>query len=220
MLKIVFLDIDGVILNTKSTWQSIHEALNTIKDRRLEKYRSDFFSGKIPYQEWADLEASLWRGTPYLTVEEAVMSIPFIPGAEYTVRKLLEKGIEVIALSSGIPLKTLSIKLGGLGLKNILANDLVLDGALVSGKVSVLVPYNGKRRLVEEILNIREVSYSDCCIIGDGENDIPLFELIDNSVAFNTDNKLVKAKAKYVSESTNLKDILKYLYTQSKTNRI
>ncbi|MEM2109251.1 MAG: HAD family phosphatase [Candidatus Odinarchaeota archaeon] len=210
MFKIFFLDIDGVILETKSIWRYIHESLATLEDRRVLKYRELFFNGKISYHQWAELEASLWKGVSYHEIERVVMNIPFNLGVEETVKKLLKKGI-VVALSSGIPLKALRKKLQLIGLEEVYANDLVFEDNIVTGNVIVNVPYYGKHVLARRILWNKGIPPANAMVVGDSENDIPLFKYVSNSIAFNTSSEAVKKEAKIVVDGENLSAILKYI---------
>ena len=60
-LKMVVFDVDGTLVKEHS-WQFVHKSLGTWVEGR--KYREMFFDGRISYEEWALLDASLWRGLP------------------------------------------------------------------------------------------------------------------------------------------------------------
>jgi len=86
----------------ESSWDYFHEALGTFEEglRNTELY----YSGKISYEEWAQMDASLWKGLPLAHLEELAMRIKLVKGARETFEALKEAGIRPILLSCGLNL--------------------------------------------------------------------------------------------------------------------
>ena len=59
-----------------------------------------------------------------------------------------------------------------------------------------------------EYLNLK---CGEIAAIGDGENDISMFEVTDNSVAMGNALEKVKEKAKFVTNSNDEEGLVKYL---------
>lgn len=60
-----------------------------------------------------------------------------------------------------------------------------------------------KGKAVEELCKYLEISIDEIIVIGDGENDISMFEITLNSVAMANGLDFVKEKAKYITKSND-----------------
>ena len=89
-LKLVFFDMDGVLLDTVSSWRYIHEYFGTTNERSIMPY----LRGDIDYLEFIRRDVSLWKidgkAVSKATIEKILYSIPFINGAEDCISFLKE----------------------------------------------------------------------------------------------------------------------------------
>ncbi|MDH5438084.1 MAG: phosphoserine phosphatase, partial [Candidatus Bathyarchaeota archaeon] len=74
-LKLVVLDVDGTLIRTYSSWQHLHENLGTWEKGR--RYAEQFHQGNITYEEWARLDAFLWKDLPLQQVQQIINNIPY-----------------------------------------------------------------------------------------------------------------------------------------------
>ena len=82
-IKLVVFDVDGTLTEHSSIWWRIHELFGTTEKGKL--YYDQFFAGDITYDQWADLDAGLWKGKPVSKVLVDVRSAKLVPGfAAYT----------------------------------------------------------------------------------------------------------------------------------------
>ena len=98
-IKIVIFDVDGTILQTFS-WQYIHQNLNTWTQAR--NYYNKFFSNQINYEEWAQLDANLWKNQPLTRIDQIIDQMPYTKGAKETIATLKDEGIKIFLLSAGL----------------------------------------------------------------------------------------------------------------------
>ncbi|NOZ95407.1 MAG: HAD-IB family phosphatase [Acidobacteria bacterium] len=105
MLELVVCDLDGTITRRDSVWMEIHRALGTAEEAG-KCYRRYMEGGYRSYREWAEAEASLWRGTPRERLVEIVEDIPLYAGVGEMVSGFRERGARVVLLSSGLTLLT------------------------------------------------------------------------------------------------------------------
>lgn len=126
MIKCVFFDMDGVLVNTEplhyEIWKQVFQSRGLIIDYEhykgcigsnvnrlltliLEGYGRDFFGDKKLLEEYAEQKES------YIKAH----GIPKIPGAARIVRKLREKGYRLAVVSSS-PQKYIEMMIGKLGL--------------------------------------------------------------------------------------------------------
>ncbi len=51
---------------------------------------------------------------------------------------------------------------------------------------------------LQYLMKIKEINHNEIVVIGDSKTDIPLFDLIENSITFENSEEHVKEKAKYI----------------------
>ncbi len=61
MVRLIAFDLEGTLVKSVSSWVELHKRFGTW-DTGGREYADLFFSGKIDYARWAELDASLWRG--------------------------------------------------------------------------------------------------------------------------------------------------------------
>jgi phosphoserine phosphatase len=184
MIRLAVCDLDGTITRRENVWMEIHKVMGTEKEAR-EFYRK-YKNGEIStYRAWAEAEASLWRGQSREKLMGIVKNIPLYSGITDMVSEFKNRGIRVVILSSGLTLLTDFLK-DKYGFDDTLANELVFDNeGRVTGKVRSKVPFDKKGEILLSYLERTGINPSECLAIGDGENDIPLFNICKYRIAFN-----------------------------------
>jgi phosphoserine phosphatase len=207
-LKLVVFDVDGTLVKVYSSWQHLHEALGTWDRGR--RYAEQFFKGAISYEEWARLDASLWRGYPLDKVQRIVGLIPYTEGAREAIDALRNAGFKVVLLSAGLSLITDRIE-RDIGVDYSLANELIVNKGLLTGGVKVNVPFNGKVEVLHSLLGRFGVSMEECAAVGDDETLIPLFKIVGLGIAFNPRSAKVEKSASVVVKGEDLRMVLPHL---------
>lgn len=207
-LKLVVFDVDGTLVKIHSSWQHLHEGLGTWDRGR--QYAEKFSQGAISYEEWARLDAALWKGLPLHRVQGIIRGVPYTPGAKRVIGTLRKRGLKVVLLSAGLSLVTGRIQ-RELGVDYSLANDLIVKDGLLTGDVKVNVPFHGKEKVLRPILERFRVKMGDCAAVGDDETLVPLFQKVGLGIAFNPHNETVEKNAAVVVRGHDLRLILPYL---------
>jgi len=207
-LGLVVFDVDGTLIKVESSWQHLHEQLGTWDRGR--KYAEQFFQGFITYEDWARLDASLWRGLPLDRVQRIVNDIPYRDGARETITTLRRGGLLVVLLSAGLSIITDRIR-GEIGVEDSLANDLVVKDGFLTGEVKVNVTFRNKGEVLDGILKKFGVTPDECAAVGDDETLIPLFEKVGLGIAFNPRKKVVEKHADVVVKGNDLRQVLPHL---------
>ena len=205
--KLVVFDVDGTLMKSFS-WQCLHEALGTWN--RGKKYFEQFFHGDITYEEWACLDAALWRGQPLEKIRQIVNAIPYTDGAQEVLTSLRRKSFKVVLLSAGLSLVTERIR-KEIGADATLANELIVKNGFLTGGVRVNVSFNNKDEALRSILRKFNAELNDCIAVGDDETLIPLFEKVRLAIAFNPQGKNVEKHADIVVKSNDLHAILPHI---------
>ena len=214
-LKLVVFDVDGTLMNAHS-WQFLHEALGTWN--KGQRYFEMFFGGRITYEEWARLDASLWRSLPLERVKQIINTMPYTYGAKETISILREKDFRVFLLSAGLSLVTERIN-KEIGVDGYLANDLIVRNGFLTGNVKVNVSFYNKEKVLRKMLPTWNLKMEDCISVGDDPTLIPLFEKVGLSIAFNPVDEDVERHADVVVKSKDLRRILPYILGEPRSER-
>jgi phosphoserine phosphatase len=208
-MKLVVFDVDGTLVRAHS-WQFLHEALGTWSKGK--RYFELFFTGRITYDEWARLDASLWRGSRVDQVKQIIKTIPYTYGAQETISTLKEKDFKVFLLSAGLSLVAERIN-EEIGVDGYLANDLIVKEGFLTGEVKVNVSFYNKDEALSRVLPKWNLKMKDCIAVGDDPTIIPLFKKVGLSIAFNPVDEDIARHADVV-ESKDLRRILPYILSE------
>ncbi|NMC61344.1 MAG: HAD-IB family phosphatase [Candidatus Methanofastidiosa archaeon] len=214
MFKAIVFDLDGVIIESHSSWERLHEYFNADEAKRKENMKR-YFSGEINYGQWIREDVALWKvngNLPHKSkVEDALKNFVFIDGAEQCIKTLKENSFDLFIVSAGIDvLAEMAGKI--LGIKNIWANGFQYDekGYLTGGDVW-RVDLLRKDIVMKQIMRKFNLRKDEIISIGDSKYDIPMFELSSMSIAFDPKDEDVKKEADYVICERNLLRILDYI---------
>jgi len=207
-LRVVVFDVDGTLIKVRSSWQFLHEKLGTWD--RGKKYAEQFFKGRITYEDWARLDASLWKGLPLERIQQIVDTIPYTEGAQDVITTLRRGRFKVVLLSAGLSIVTDRIQ-RETEVDDSLANELIVEKGSLKGEVKVNVSFRNKDEVLRYILQKFDATMEECVAIGDDETLIPLFKKVGLGIAFNPHKEVVETHADVVVKSNDLREVLPHL---------
>ncbi len=214
--KLAVFDMDGTLTDCVSSWQYYHERLG-IWDGGASVHQEQFRRGEISYEEFARLDAGHWKGLPLERLEAITAEVNFLPGVPQCLGRLkADLGLRLAVISSGLTVMTDRARLE-LGVDQAFANRLVIRDGLITGKVDVVVPIGGKGRVLELIQDRFRVSPEETVAVGDGRDDLDLFERAGLKVAVNPRDEELSRQADLVCESGNFMDIIDLLQRNCQT---
>jgi len=181
MVRLIAFDLEGTLVKSVSSWVELHKRFGTWEKGR--EYAELFFAGKIDYVEWADLDASLWKGRTREEIMEWANSVEYMEGARELIEFLRKNDFRIAILSSG--LMCLAGRIAReLGVDYVFANELIFDeNGVVTGKVNPLVDFKSKGTILRELKE--ELKPELTIAVGDGYNDLSMFREADVSIAIN-----------------------------------
>jgi len=206
-IKLVVFDIDGTLLQTYS-WQYIHESLGTWS--QAQENRKRFLTGRITYEDWARLDAGLWKDQSMSRINQIVNQMPYMKGAEETLATLNRRGIYVHLLSAGLTLVGERIR-SEAQVNGYTANSLGVRDGFLTGDVHVNVSFHQKGKLLSSILQKYNLTQQDCAAVGDDPTLIPLFKKVALGIAFNPTSSEVERHANIVVKGNDLRSVLPYI---------
>ncbi len=207
-IRLVVFDLDGTLTTHASSWWRLHEVFGTNEEGQ--EYYDRYFAGEINYQQWADLDAGLWKGKPLAEVERIADETQLVPGARETIQELKRNSIDVAVLSGGIDLLANRIA-ERLAIDYVMVNKIHHEDGNLTGEVDVIVGWGGKAEELKQVFNDFGVAPKETAFVGDGKNDISAFSVVGLSIAFNPEHEEVAKAADVVVPGNDLRAILRYI---------
>ena len=204
--RLVVFDADGTLTKVTSIWQYVHRKLGTWSEGRLSSKR--YWRGEISYEQWARLDAMMWRGRSVDEIIEIVKSVPYVEGAKHTFNVLRNMGMKIAVASAGLSLLIDRI-VRELGVDLAVANQLIVEDGILTGDVKVNVSLRNKHQVIRDISKSLCVDLNECLVVGDYSFDFP--EDAGLKLAFNPKDQAAEKLAHIIVRSGNLEDILKYI---------
>ncbi len=195
--NLVVFDLDGTIVEEKSIWEYLHKNLGTWEWG--EYHRKLFKKGLIDYEEWALLDASLWKGVSISKVREIIDNVSYNPGVIEVISKLRSMGYKLALITAGLDVLAKRVK-RELGFDFQVSNSLLVHNGVITGDVKVRVPYPGKWLAFEKLC--RKLSLNPTSVVAIGDEPQDLFESAGLKIALaggdreypNADVKLAKSE--------------------------
>lgn len=214
MKQLVILDMDGTLFEHKDVWLELHKVYGT----RKEGWKA---TKKWLYTDYAKLVDivvhNLWKGKPAQPYFDLMAADKYLPGVKETIKELHQRGYTVAIITSGPDLLLERAK-RELGIDLGFANTLEIKNGVVTGRSrhddgSSLWPVGADNKvpLAEQLCRKLRISLNDVVVIGDEQNDLPLFKVAGISIAFNTKNEALIVAATHHVKGHDLRAILPLL---------
>ena len=195
-IKLVVFDMDGTIIEHRSSWAMIHEHFGTDNTEMLQLY----IDHKISDKEFVKADIELWNSKSDKPVDEKYINsildkAKARKGAEELITSLHENNIKTIILSGGI--QYLADKWAKKwNMSEALANDLIDDK---DGNLTAIINSSGHNKgpVMEKMIEKYNCEKNEIAAVGDTIVDVPTFERAGLSIAVNTNDERVISRANY-----------------------
>lgn len=164
-------------------------------------------NGEIDFVAALEARVALLKGRPVGLLEQAGKRIEVMPGAAALVATMKAHGATTALVSGGFRFYTRRIR-AALGFDFDIANDLAIEGGLLSGRVTPpIVTRETKLATLTRLAAERNLPLAATLAVGDGANDLPMIEAAGLGVAFRA-KPAVAARARVSIEHGDLTALL------------
>ena len=194
-LKLAIFDIDGTLRRVRDPWIHLHNHLGVAD--LAKDFPERWQKGEISYDEWAELDAGLWRGYSREKIVGALELNPFRVGARELVEWFNSRSIPCVGISSGLSIFN-DVTADELKIMEIVSNELQFEGNICSGKIAIQVNEENKGQVMDKFLQRYGAGEEGVVAFGDGTADIPLLQKAGLGVAICPTNEIVSFSAGHV----------------------
>ena len=215
-IKCVIFDCDGVLVDSVSSWRTLHSYFGTENHGLLEKY----ISGEISDQEFMNLDIQMWKKVQKTIHQDEIFraysGIRLMPGAREIITELKSRGIFVAIVSAGVDIFVSTIA-STLKVNDWIANGFNFDedGYLLDDGI-VRVSGQGKGLVVDKLIKMNNFKPEEVLSVGDSDIDLSMHIKGSSFVGFNPsreNSKLAFKKAQVpIIEEKDLTLILPYVF--------
>jgi phosphoserine phosphatase len=196
MLRLVTLDLDGTLLPHDTVFAAVLRESG--KAREVEASDARYLAGETTLEECFWEQWPLVQALSPADLHRALRKARWLPGIADGVRRLKEAGLRTCLLTDQP--STLTDFLGRWGLTDAICSPVaVKDGQQVAIDARFDKLANLRGRLKGWGLEEREVGH-----IGNGANDVPVFQAVGHSVACFAPPEVARHAKKAVAEPRNL----------------
>jgi phosphoserine phosphatase len=209
--KFVAFDLDGVLVDTFSSWVWMHKHFDVNNDHSLYAYQR----GEIDYAEFMRRDIELWfskkKDMTIHDVEEILSSVPLMNGAKEVVAQCKKYGAQTAIVSCGIEILANRVA-KDFGIDFVIANGLVVDeNGRLTGEGTLSIELADKGKPLKQLLQENNVKKEESAAVGNSYGDAAMFDVCGLGIAFNPQDDITREKADMIVEGNDLREILKYL---------
>ncbi len=205
--RLVVFDLDSTLTDAESL---VELARLMGKEEEVADLTKKAMGGEIPFADALKHRVGLLQGLKLEKVEEAVKAIPLMEGAADAVQRLKGRGIKTGIITGGFESVALRVK-EELGIDYVVANELMVAEGALTGEVRGPITNEGaKGEALDALCKELGIRLQECAVVGDGANDISMFEKAGLAIAFNPTDALEKV-ADVVVKEKDLRGILPHI---------
>jgi phosphoserine phosphatase len=185
-LKLICFDLNKTLIR-ENTWYNLNIAVGVTPERDqelLEKYEA----GEITYTEWFELLRDQYINSKKATkefFEKIIFNYKYVPFAKETIQTLKQKGYHTALVTGAMDILAQRVATE-LGIDHwrahhriIFTDEGYLKDILVQGNEQ-----ETKVRQLREICKEAGIQITECAAVGDGDNDLRLFQETHHGVTF------------------------------------
>ena len=202
--RLVVFDMDSTLIEAEvidelARIAGVGDQVSAITERAMR--------GEIDFSESFRARVALLRGLKEEALDEVASALKITAGAEQLLATLRTLGYKTAILSRGLTYFPRHLQTR-LGIDYIYANELDIEGGVVTGEVvGTIVDGARKAALLRQLAQEQNIDLQQVIAVGDGANDLPMLSIAGLGIAFRA-KPLVKQSAEQSISTLGLDAIL------------
>ena len=187
--KVVVFDCDGVLVDSVSSWKTLHDHFGTDNSHNLKRFingeLTDVEFMRSDIQMWKEIQDPIYRDELF----RSYSGVKIMPGAKELVAELKEAGVFVAIVSAGVDLFVASIA-AMLKVDDWIANGFEFnEDDTLSDEGICRLHASKKDLIIQKILDMQGFEAKDCVSVGDSEMDLSMQVKGSRFIGFNPSRK-------------------------------
>lgn len=205
--RLIVADLESTLIENEML-DELAELIG-VKDKVAEVTRRAM-NGEIDFAEALKSRVALFSGLPEATLVKAAQKIRLTQGARTLIATARAHGARVALVTGGFAYFVRHVQ-SMLTFDAVIANDLVVEGGRLTGKVrEPIVTKDGKEAALRRLATEQGVPLTETLAVGDGANDLPMLKAAGLGVAFHAKPVVVKE----IDNRIDFGDLTGLLYAQ------
>lgn len=197
MNKLAVFDFDSTLMDGE-TIEIIADELG-LKDE-VSKITTKAMNGELDFFDSLTYRVSLLKGIKVSKVDEICHNLPYMKGAKEAISGLKKLGYTVVCFSGGFQNAT-NYARNILGYDADFSNILHSKGGILTGQVGGEMMFsNSKGLMLQRLQKLLNISCENTVAVGDGANDLSMFEYASTKISFCAKPVLKKAATICIEE--------------------
>ena len=199
-MKLAVFDFDSTLMDCE-TLEFLAREIGI--EQKVKEITEQAMCGELDFFESLTHRVYLLKGLEMEKVNRICTDLPVMNGAKNAVQYLKNKGYKVVCFSGGFKVATEPF-VDKLGLDAVFSNTLHVKNGVLTGLVGGEMMFNNsKGEMLKRLQNIMGITPADTLVVGDGANDVSMFEYADTRIAFCA-KPILKQKANLIVDIKDL----------------
>ncbi|MBQ2644432.1 phosphoserine phosphatase SerB [bacterium] len=208
-MKLAVFDFDSTLMDGE-TLEFLACELN-LQDE-IAQITKQAMSGQIDFFESLTKRVALLKGLEQSKVEKICRELPIMPGARETISEFKKAGYKTVCFSGGFKSATVPAK-NLLGLDTEFSNILHFKNGKMTGLVGGEMMFSSsKGEMLQKIQSLLDITPQNTVAVGDGANDLSMFQYAGIRVAFCAKD-ILKKEANIIINDKNLTNLIEPVLT-------
>ncbi len=206
-MKLAVFDFDSTLMEGE-TLEFIAKEYNL--EPLIKKITTEAMEGKIDFFESLIKRVSLLKGAKEEKIKDICENLPYTKGAKETIYELKKMGYKVVCFSGGYETATIPAQ-KVLGYDAQFSNIFHFKNGELTGMLGGEMMFSdSKGKMLKRLQAIMDISKEDTIAIGDGANDLSMFQYAGKRIAFCA-KPILKENADIIIDIKNLTEILNHM---------